>query len=362
MSVEKRRYNILCLSGGGYRGLFSAALLRNIQRGYRLGSLTNHFDLIIGTSTGGLVAAGLACGLPPEAVVKAFRVHGPKIFPSQSGLRRTYRQLTFRSQYDPTRIRSAVHKMLGETAMTDIEQLDQPLALVAVSTMQQRHRVFCSKPFADEGIAPTPIVGAVLATTAAPTYFPEHRIALDRAIDGGIAANAPVLVGLTLLRQKLALPAEKMHVLHIGTAAPAQPQSFHGEGLDAIGPVAWWRRALRSTRDLVLLTINAQEALAMEVAEAWIGDRYVYIDAPDQHRQQAELISLDNASPEATMKLEWLAEQTWLAWQDSPLLRSFFGAQQPTAAVPLPPRPSEQAHAPHAPQAHAAAVTAFRRG
>jgi predicted acylesterase/phospholipase RssA len=329
VSLEKRRYNILCLSGGGYRGLFSAALLDSIQRGYRLHSLASHFDLIIGTSTGGLVAAGLAAGLTPHAIVGGFEAYGPRIFPSQSDLRRAYRKLTFRSQYDPARIRSAVKAMLGDVAQSHIEDVAAPLALVAVSRMTQGHRVFCSRPLAERGITPTRLVDALLATTAAPTYFPEHRIEFDWLIDGGLAANAPSLIGISLLRRKLALSADKIHVLHIGTAAPAEPQSFDRHRLQSFGPRALWRRALNSTRDLVLLTIEAQESLAMEIAEAWIGDRYVYVDAPDEDCQGDELTRLDNATPGATKKLRWLAEQTWLAWQDSPLLRSFFGTGQP---------------------------------
>jgi patatin-like phospholipase/acyl hydrolase len=343
VSLEKRRYNILCLSGGGYRGLFSAALLDSIERGYRLQSLASHFDLIIGTSTGGLVAAGLAGGLPPSRIVRAFEAHGSRIFPSHSDLRRAYRKLTFRSQYDPKRIRSAVHAILGDLAKSYIEELPGPLALVTVSRMTQSHRIFCSKPFAERGITPTRLGDALLATTAAPTYFPEHKIEFDWLIDGGLAANAPSLIGISLLRRKLALPAEKIHVLHIGTASPSTPQSFDRHGLYSFGPRALWRRAMNTTRDLVLLTIEAQESLAMEIAQAWIGDRYVYIDASDEDSQGDELTRLDNATPEATKKLRWLAEQTWLQWQDQPMLRSFFGTSQPmvqapAAAQPLPRR------------------------
>lgn|GEM_PF-304989 len=337
MSLEKRRYNILCLSGGGYRGLFSAAVLDSIQRGYRVANLAAHFDLIIGTSTGGLVGAGLAAGMPPHSIVRAFETFGHRIFPSRSDLRRAYRKLTFRSQYDPRRVRSAVVSMLGDVANAYIEDLPAPLALVAVSRMTQGHRVFCSSPYAERGITPTRLVDALLATTAAPTYFPEHRIEFDWLIDGGLAANAPSLIGISLLRRKLALPADKIHVLHIGTAAPAEPQSFDRHHLQSFGPRALWRRMLNSTRDLVLLTIEAQESLAMEIAEAWIGDRYVYVDAPDEDRQGDELTRLDNASPEATRKLRWLAEQTWLKWQDSPLLRSFFGTARPVMQHPARP-------------------------
>jgi hypothetical protein len=178
---------------------------------------------------------------------------------------------------------------------------------------------------------------ALLATTAAPTYFPEHKIEFDWLIDGGLAANAPTLIGISLLRRKLALSAEKIHVLHIGTAAPARPQSFDRHGLQSFGLRALWRRALISTRDLVLLTIEAQESLATEIAEAWIGDRYVYVDAPDEERQGDDLSRLDNASAEATKKLRWLAEQTWLQWQESPLLRSFFGTGRPQLVASAPP-------------------------
>jgi predicted acylesterase/phospholipase RssA len=329
VSTEKRRYNILCLSGGGYRGLFTAALLRNIQRGYRLNELASHFDLIIGTSTGGLVASGLACGLSAEVIAKAFETHGSKIFPARSKFHRLYRQLMFQPQYDARQTRAVVKDLLGEKAELEIEKLDGTLALVAVSTVNERHRVFCSKPFADQGIAPTLVVDAILATSAAPTYFAEHKIPLDCLIDGGLAANAPVLVGISLLRLRLSLPAEKIHVLQIGTAGSARSQSFNQDDQQGSGARGWWFRAMKSTRDLVHLTLGAQEALAGDIARAWIEDRYVCVDAPERYRQDKELMSLDNPSAAATKKLKWLAEQTWREWQDEPALRSFFQSTPP---------------------------------
>jgi hypothetical protein len=74
-----RPFRILSLDGGGIRGAFTAAFLADIER--RLGCrVADHFDLIAGTSTGGIIAAALAAGEPASRVVEFYRSRGPRIF------------------------------------------------------------------------------------------------------------------------------------------------------------------------------------------------------------------------------------------------------------------------------------------
>jgi patatin-like phospholipase/acyl hydrolase len=73
------RFQILSLIGGGIRGAFIIAYLRELER--RIGRpITESFDLIAGTSTGGIIAAGLALGLSTEELYDFYRNHGEKIF------------------------------------------------------------------------------------------------------------------------------------------------------------------------------------------------------------------------------------------------------------------------------------------
>ena len=74
-----RPFQILSLDGGGYRGLFSAAVLAAFEED--LGRpVVEHFDLVTGTSTGGIIALALGAGLSPRQVIEFYETHGSRIF------------------------------------------------------------------------------------------------------------------------------------------------------------------------------------------------------------------------------------------------------------------------------------------
>src|SRR4051794_343875 len=69
-----RDFRILALDGGGIRGLFSAHLLATLEQRYLGGeSVAAHFDLIVGTSTGGILALGLGAGLMARTLADLYR-------------------------------------------------------------------------------------------------------------------------------------------------------------------------------------------------------------------------------------------------------------------------------------------------
>lgn len=77
-------FRILALSGGGYRGLYTAELLKRIEADNNGEPLARRFDLIAGTSIGGILALALACEIPASKLVELFETHGPTIFRRRS--------------------------------------------------------------------------------------------------------------------------------------------------------------------------------------------------------------------------------------------------------------------------------------
>jgi patatin-like phospholipase/acyl hydrolase len=73
------RFQILSLDGGGIKGIFAAAVLASLEDDFRV-DITNHFDLIVGTSTGGIIALGLGLGMRPREIVEFYTTHGKSIF------------------------------------------------------------------------------------------------------------------------------------------------------------------------------------------------------------------------------------------------------------------------------------------
>jgi len=77
------RFCILALDGGGIKGTFSAAVLAALEEATKCGCV-DHFDLIAGTSTGGIIALGIALGMTAQEIVSFYEMHGPAIFPGNS--------------------------------------------------------------------------------------------------------------------------------------------------------------------------------------------------------------------------------------------------------------------------------------
>jgi patatin-like phospholipase/acyl hydrolase len=75
------KFQILSLDGGGIRGLYSAAILAKWEEDLHC-SIADHFDLIVGTSTGGIIALGLGLGLKPREIVQFYLTKGAQIFPN----------------------------------------------------------------------------------------------------------------------------------------------------------------------------------------------------------------------------------------------------------------------------------------
>lgn len=90
---------VLSLTGGGYRGLFSAQVLVQLcEHARRPGRLDRAFDVFAGTSIGGLMACALAVGVPPRRVLDAIDAYGPRIFPPRR--QRSLRRLLFGALFD----------------------------------------------------------------------------------------------------------------------------------------------------------------------------------------------------------------------------------------------------------------------
>src|SRR5262245_17669170 len=74
-----QRFNILSLSGGGFFGLYTTSILEDLEKLYPP-PIARHFDLLAGTSVGGIIALGLAAEVPATAIKAAFARNGTKIF------------------------------------------------------------------------------------------------------------------------------------------------------------------------------------------------------------------------------------------------------------------------------------------
>jgi uncharacterized protein len=200
---------ILSIDGGGIRGIIPAMLLAEIER--RTGESSAHlFDLVAGTSTGGIIALGLTIpkctGAPlcsAQRFVELYENEGPRIF-SRSLARAlfTLDSFTWR-KYSSAGIESVLEDYFGESrlrdAVTDV--------LITSYEIEQRFPFFFkSRNARARSDYDFPARHVARATSAAPTYFEPMKIPTGTnsdyytLIDGGVFANNPAACALVEAR------------------------------------------------------------------------------------------------------------------------------------------------------------------
>jgi hypothetical protein len=295
-----RSASVLALTGGGIMARFTTRVLEDLQaeRNAATGTQSPHaplresFDLMAGTSAGALCVAGLVIGRNPAELSQLFDDHGARIFPS-GGAWRFLRWLVT-AKYDPGPLRNAVDDALdGQNPR--LGDLDYKVAFPAVDESAGQPIVFTN---ADPDHHAVPLRDAVLASAAAPTYFPAHRIAAfgRRYVDGGLFANAPDLAALTIARGLWPhLGIEDTHLLSIGTTNPSSGSPYGDGHPGAKGMISW---AARPPARILKLAMRGQVDHAMALLPKLALASFIRIDAP-LDSPQGQRLELDNASAEA---------------------------------------------------------------
>lgn len=187
-------FKILSIDGGGIKGLYSATVLRHLEEKY--GVISDYFDMICGTSTGGLIALALSLKIPASEICNLYETKGQKIFPKQGKWSGILRQVMWKGKYSDLPLRQVLTELFGEKKIADVNNL---LCIPSYSITDGRPWVFKYDEGELERDNNSYCVDVALATSAAPTYFPICEIKhydSKQFIDGGVWANNPALVGV----------------------------------------------------------------------------------------------------------------------------------------------------------------------
>lgn len=300
------RFRILSLDGGGIRGAFIASYLTQIEESLKI-RLADYFDIIAGTSTGGIIAAGLAMHIPASQILAFYRNRGPEIFtrpkrpwpkgwsnwakwafcapiraPYCFAANRLLRRASvdhdwlWGSKYQSDSLRSAVDEVFKDAK---IGEARTRLMIPSVDLTQGKPVIFKTPHlplftrdrhyrFAD----------AVMSTTAAPTYFPHASIKPDSAyVDGGIWANNPSMCAVAeaiRIHQECSrdedpkFNLQSIYLLSLGTGETPPPAHSPTKGAG----IVWWAPKLFN------LVSNTQ-ALGIDVQTRYVlGNRYHRVD------------------------------------------------------------------------------------
>ena len=311
--VPSDQRQVLCLSGGGYRGLYSALVLEALEQRAK-GALADSFDVIAGTSIGAWAASALALQIPAANIRAAIEDHGPRIFDRRLSvgrfrlpIRNRIRHL-YRSRYAKGPLRSAIDAIFGTHADTRLSEISKPLVISTVDAGTGAPLTLKSSGLAGNHASDLSLRDALLATSAAPTYFPLHQTAGSALVDGGLIANAPDIVALTETIRHLGCGLNDIRVLSIGTAAAPHVVQANAK---RPGLLSWLVH-----HGLVQLTLSAQEQLAVEQSAILLRDRYLRLDHPSAQDNQADL-GLDSVSETSTDALRQAAEATIRTFSES---------------------------------------------
>ena len=213
---------ILTIDGGGIRGTFPAAFLANLEQDLDQ-PIGSYFDLISGTSTGGIIAIGLALGMSAAEILQLYENKGPAIFAqTRSGLPgwlarrfRFGRWLFWGPKYNGEPLRDALIEVLGERRIGEART-----RLLIPAWHPQTQGVYIFKTAHHPRLRTDYkelAVDAAMATAAAPTYFTQHITANDVGlVDGGLWANNPIGIAVVEAIATLGWPADELKVLSIG--------------------------------------------------------------------------------------------------------------------------------------------------
>ncbi len=301
----ERPFQSLALTGGGFRGLFTARALQVIEEHAKapIGTL---FDLTCGTSIGGIVALAVAFEVPMSKVVEVFQAEGPNIFPPHttptSSLGKGVDLFRYRSRprYSTEALRSAVTQLIHKDAT--LGDALHPVAIPAVNVTQGRPQVFKTRHKTEwKRDAKLKALDVAIATSAAPTFFELAEVDGNLYADGGLFANAPDLVAIHEAEHFFGVPVEMQRLLSVGTTTKSYSVSF---GAGRQFGIADWMEDLR----LFSVTISSQQQFVDQLVTHRMGERYFRLDF-EPSQEQAKDLGLDVATDVAKKTLIALASK-----------------------------------------------------
>ena len=222
LSPAPARYRkILCIDGGGIMGTQPAAFLSALEEDLDH-PIGEYFDLIAGTSTGGILALGLALGLSAKDLLKLYEFRGPHIF-GQSGrpftapLSRAWRAIRGIAvpKHDIDALRAELEQVIGGKTIADCR------TRILIPAWDADHRSVYIYKTAHHPRLKTDYrrsaVDAALATAAAPAFYRRHRTSEDVGLlDGGVWANNPIALATVEAIALLGWPADSIRILSLG--------------------------------------------------------------------------------------------------------------------------------------------------
>src|ERR1039458_515262 len=251
---------ILSIRGGGLRGLHPPCCLMKLEA--QLGGLTrDHFAYCAETSTGSLLTAAIAAGIPAADILKFYTDRSKEIF-TPTGIIADAKRVAEGFMYDPTHLRDVLVSVFGPAASWVVN--DCPIGVMISATAMNGHNWFFVRdnPQNARTTGSVKLVDAAVASACAPTYFDHWRIdningQTIRFFDGGVGgtANPAYQACVEAFEYDEFTPAD-IHVVSLGTGyCPSSDDSPSG----LLATIGWTTSTLVDTsEDWVDDAVNRQ--------------------------------------------------------------------------------------------------------
>ncbi|KAL0350629.1 UNVERIFIED_CONTAM: Patatin-like protein 3 [Sesamum radiatum] len=268
--TKGRMVTVLSIDGGGIRGIIPGTILAHLESKLQEldgpnARIADYFDVIAGTSTGGLITAMLAApGSDKRPVFAASNItsfyleHSPKIFPEsrRNNFVGTITNLVAGPKYDGKYLKTLVQELLGSVTVS------QTLTNVVIPTFDLKRLqpiIFTTKD-GKANVSKNALLSDVcLGTSAAPTYLPPHYFETQDSdgkkrsfdlVDGGVAANNPTLMAITHISKEILLgkfelvdmqpmDSNRMLVLSLGTGLAQLEEKYNAGDAAKWGLLGW---------------------------------------------------------------------------------------------------------------------------
>lgn len=217
-----RPFRILSIDGGGIKGILPATILTHLEDSLPPGQgVASHFDMIAGSSTGGIIAIGIALGVPAKDILELYLTKGGRIFPSAPWIFRklgrrigALRQVVQR-RYDPSVLDHELARIIGGRSLGEakcrlvIPAFDHNTEPCIFKTA---HHPDYRRDWKENAVT------VARATSAAPTFLEGLEHAGRHFWDGGVFANNPIMMAVVDALACYDISRCNIHVLSIGCA------------------------------------------------------------------------------------------------------------------------------------------------
>lgn len=305
-------YRILSLDGGGIRGLLTAILIERLDK--EIPGFLSKVDFFCGASTGGILALGLAFGIPPKHLRDLYEQKGPRIFSNTLLHRILYLNKLLGADYSNHYLKKELQQFFGETKLKDLSS-KVLIPSFDLDNQEKDPRKRYAKPkfyhnFEGDVVdSNMPLWKLGLYTSAAPTYFPS----VEGYIDGGLVAMNPSVAALAQSQdlRKQPKPPKLQDIVMLSISTGKSLFYIQGKNLDW-GYAQWAKPSLRVWLDGITDISDYQ-------CKQFLRENYCRLDPSYPPSEDVEMDAVDKIplivstaeSADISEPIKWL-EEKWM--------------------------------------------------